>query len=40
MIWSIGYIFKTQPSELQEMDMDDLNFWFNGVEQIAKWMKK
>jgi len=37
MIWAIGYSFKFPPSELWEMNMDDLNFWDKGAGQIAKW---
>ena len=39
MIWGVSYVFKFQPSEIWEMDMDDLAFWNEGTGKIAQWIK-
>ncbi len=39
MIWLIAYVFKFPPSEIDEMDMDDLDFWNQGAGQMIKWME-
>jgi len=35
----IGYVFKTQPSEIWEMTIDELMFWVDGCNQISEWKK-
>ncbi len=40
MIGALAKFFHFQPSELMEMDSDDLHFWSERANVIAEQMKK
>ena len=39
MIIGVTYAFHFQPSEIWEMDLDELHFWCKGIAQVAAWTK-
>jgi len=36
----VAYVFRIPPSEIWEMDMEELAFWSRGTSKIAKWVKE
>jgi len=36
MVRLIAYIYKFSPADIEEMTVDDMKFWVDGVPEIAK----
>lgn len=34
----VAYIYKFSTGDIDEMTLDDLNFWIDGIPEIAKYM--
>lgn len=37
MVYLVGYFFKFSPEGIEQMYIDDLRFWVNGIDEVAKF---
>lgn len=36
-MYGIGYFFHFQPSEINELEINEFLFWADGLNKVAEW---